>query len=990
MNRKRWIILLCLIYVMQSSWTSMAVTDRDILSDPVANVYTANVLGQTISDNLSFSDVPVSHWAKDPITRLGALSIVKGYNENNAMRYRPNGNVSKQEALAFLLRVVGLEAAANQAAENLEVGEDEGLLSIWSKGYLQVAADNGLITQLELDDGLILDQEALDPEFNFIRAQNVSREQVAMWLVQAINIINPGRIEPIYVNNKIFTLSDWQSIDIAFVPYVEAVMQAGIMVGDADRFRPKGSLTRAEMAQVIANIDDILYETLDKTVKGGIVGSISDAGVIGSINNESKRTILIRNDEGLVDQVDLIVTSNELNKISRLDVPVLGPSGVRGLSSLREGQSIAYIVDNTTLEMEYVVIKGDITTTQVKGVLQPLIDIDNGNITVKNTSGVPLTYTLSVGLYDLEERQIKIGEYYRSIDNAPVSETITLTIQNNLVTKIDQEGATPLSSEVSGIVKEINTQFNFITIEKWDGGEITKYFNKDQVRVEKQNYYDLEDEIGYIDEIFPEYGFDERDTGIEAIEVGDVVHLLMSSNGQYIEAISAKTNYNVKFGEIVSMVSYGANGVNIRVNYGDGSIGSLNVDGFVPVLRSSRNIGVGNLQVGQMIKILMNQGVLAPGTVVETVKQIDVDPYGNIYARIYKGDLGYMNMATGTLSLLNSYHLTKTGWSGYNPMTDLELSGAGVEIFHNGNQISLSYADRFLRTDTMQAYVVTEKHYDRERIKKIVFEDGRDDVLASTNVSYSNGYDAIRLISSVGDIGVNPGTIVLKNDHIVSTGSILSPDYAQVVLAGQGRAVIVNVLPEPNNDAISVFRGRISNIETNREVKVESQAILKDMTWIYSPIQREFTLSYDTIIMDESGSIPLSDFIDYSELSKVDEVYTIIAEGTKATHLIKNPYATEGVVGEIYGINGDDTISIKDALVYDSATKLWTELSFKNNYATLEIVTESVIIKNNQVIDIEDLELGDRIRAMVTVDLSEQLKLTDNRQATGYILFVED
>lgn len=287
---------------------------------------------------------------------------------------------------------------------------------------------------------------------------------------------------------------------------------------------------------------------------------------------------------------------------------------------------------------------------------------------------------------------------------------------------------------------------------------------------------------------------------------------------------------------------------------------------------------------------------------------------------------------------------------------------------------------------------MTEEHYDRERVARIIFENGRGNVLASSNVIYSNGYDTMRIVSETYDIEMDPGTIVVKNNHIVSTASILSPpDYAQVVLGDEGSAVVVNIIPEPNNDAISVLRGRISDIETGQSFEVTSHAVLKDMTWIYSPIERQFTMSYDTKVIDEDGVLALSDFKDYTELSKVDEVYTIIAEGTKATHLVKNPYATEGVVGTIYEVEeSSGTIKLKDALVYNSSTKLWEELSYKNNYADVLTLTETIIIKNNKVVGLSDLEFGDQIRSMITVDLASQIKLENDRTATGYIIYVED
>ena len=988
MTKKFIVYLSAFIYLLQATVGTMAATDRDILSDPVANVYTADLTGQAISNNLNFTDVPITHWAKEPITRLGALSVVKGYNEENVLSYRPDANVSNEEALAFILRLIGQEEAAVLASKNIANNPDDPTLTIWSNGYLQVANNLGLITVAELTDGLTLDQTVLDPELNWLRRAPVTREQVALWLVQGVNASGVGNIAPIDVHQQVFALDDWETIDPAYLSYVEALMEAGIMVGDGTSFNPKEPLSRGEMAQIVVNMEDVLYETMGLTLKGGVVGSVANAAAIGVLATEQLRTYLIRNDGGLVDQIDLVYSEDSQKKLSNKDVPVLTRAGVEGLAALQEGDYIQYLVDDATKEMKYISSAGTGTPVKVKGLLQPLTDLANGKISVKNDTNMVFTYQMIDGIYNPEEATIELSNVSYPVALAPIANTVTLTIQNKLVTTIDYDGAAPLSMEISGIIKEVNEDFSFITIEGWNGGEVTKYFNADVV-VEKENYYDTEDEIGYIDEMFPYYGFDERDAQVGALEVGDIVHLKLNpTNLQYVTDISAKTNYSVKFGEITEIASYGANGLTMRIAYDDQSIGALDVDALTPVLLRDKNLGVGGLKEGQLVKVLLNQAVLSPGRTVESVKQIDVDPYGNMAETMYKGELGIYNKAEQSLSLLNSYALTTIGWAGFDQMTSIDLSDDGVEVYYDGQRVSLDYADEFLRQEGMTVYGVTENDFGQEKLSRLILGKGRGDVLASTNVSYSDGYSQIRLVNSPDNIAMDQGTIVVKNGHIVSANSILSPDYAQVVLGDEGNAVMVKVVQEPNNDALTVMRGRIDSIDDGQQFNVESNALLKGMEWIYSPVEREFRLAYDTVIIDENGRQSLDEFIDYSELSKVDEVYTIIADGTKATHLFKNTYATEGVQGTIY--NQDDTkVYIRDAFVYESDTKLWETLSLTNNYAEIELLTETVIIKNNQVIEADDLAAGDQIRVFVTDNLSEELKLNNNRTVSGYIIFVE-
>ena len=48
------IILLALcLYISQSFSTTLAVSDRDILSDPISNVYTSGVNGEAITTNIN-------------------------------------------------------------------------------------------------------------------------------------------------------------------------------------------------------------------------------------------------------------------------------------------------------------------------------------------------------------------------------------------------------------------------------------------------------------------------------------------------------------------------------------------------------------------------------------------------------------------------------------------------------------------------------------------------------------------------------------------------------------------------------------------------------------------------------------------------------------------------------------------------------------------------------------------------------------------------
>ncbi len=987
---KKLITYICVLTLMMSSIVVSAEADPGILKEQVQNVYVARSGAKAIIENLRFSDVKANNWAIEPIMRFGALEVIKGYNEKAGKEYRPKVNITNEETLAVLLRVLGMEAAAQQAGNQLLANNPDlpdHVLTLWTKGYLQLATNMGLITQDNLDDALLEEQNELLPEENFIRRGPITREQLAVWIVKVINSKDPNMIAPLYEQQEVFNYSDWEKIDRENIPYVEAVIEKKILVGNNGKFGPKGHVTREQMAQVLKNIDNMIYDTLNVRIESGMVSYIEDSNVMGATNSTAKRRILIRDENGKVNEVNFEYERNANDQIFTKDVPVLIDGKIGGLLSIREGEYMEYLIDKTTNEMVYAYSKGIDKPYVVEGALQPLTDIENGQITVKNASGVAFTYTIKDSLYNKTTKKILINDMDVESDYAPISKQIELYIENNIVTKITTVKGAPLFSEISGIVKENEPMFGYITIMTWDGRELTKHY-KSSISVEKQQYYDTEDEIGYIDEMFPDFRFDPRDSTIEDIEAGDMVFIRLASNQDKIMSISAKTNYVVKYGTIKYLVHNGTEGIRINVEFDDLSTSVFDVPANIPVKKAGKNMVQSDLQEGQVIKMLINQAIFEPGTMTEMVKEIQIDEYGNTVTNIYKGKLGNINKAARSLTLLNTYTLTKAGWRDYEKAKVLDISNKYITYFLDGKQISLEYALNYLKVLDIHVYVAMEKYYDGEKIIKINFGTGRDQVLNQDNITYSNGINTFRMLGSTNNIRTNPGTIVIKNGKLLESNNIVSPDYVQVVLNGANTAAVVNVTPEPSIAATSIFRGRIQSINENTSMSVQSFALLLGMNWIYSPIPRVFTTDYDTVIVDSNGIVSHEDFIDYTQKTKVNKVYTIISDGTKAKYIVENPYCKEGVKGEIYE-TGTGYINIKDTIVYNTTNNLWSDLSYTNSYAKINLKQNSIIIKNNEVITPDQLEQGDVIRVLTTENLITKLAVFTTRDVDGYIILVE-
>lgn len=973
--------------------------DKTIASERITRVNVGQEDAVQLRQTINFTDVADRYWANEPITRMASLDLVRGYSApNGTVVFRPVNEVSKEEALTFIIRAIGREADAKRAAEEVTPLAGDTTTNIWSKGYLTLAQQIGLIEQQDLTDALRYDQNLLDPAVSFRREDPATREEVAKWIVDAINSKTPETIPPIYASDQyVRDYDDWNDIGLSYIPYVEAMTKAKYMQGYGTEFRPKEGIKRAELMQVFKNLDAILYDALGFAVKKGYIGQMDTADkIIDGIMTKEQR-MRVRLEDGTVEELVFreVVTADD--KEIKNDAVVYKNNKRTSLKEIVLGEEVEFLTakvadEDGSYKLHYVHATGIKPVETVMGVLQPFTDFENGVITIKQNE-VAKSYTMVDGIYGTDattkEQFIVINNKKIKANEAPITNNVELTLKNNVVTNINYGSDISSEQQIAGLVKSHDKNFNFIVITGWDGKEYVKQYNPKTIVVEKENYYDTEDTIGYIDEMFPNYKFDKSDVDIKDIEEGDIVTVRMNpENEKEILSLRAKTNYVVAFGEILSSIYKGSAGTDIIVKLGDGSVKSFHLPSSIPIIKDNQNIGPTLIEAGDVARFLINQVVTNPGTIKEHVKEVIIDKNGNEVNAIYKGTLGKLDKAQETLSLFDTFELKQTGWANYKNSMLIDIADTDIEYYYGNKRITIEYANKFLRQPNMITYIATSKYFNTEKIAKVTFRDSRDSVLDYTNVTVTNGVNQIDLLTHSGTITVDDGTIVVKNGKMVSLANLVAPDYTQVVLNGKDYAAVVQVRPEPNNDAISIFRGRIAKINDFEDFTVQSNAGLYGMEWIYSPIKRVYQMNAKTIIKEDTGIVSINDFIGYGDNSKIDNVYTIIAEGPEAKVISKSPYSKEGVQGTVYKIQGTD-LSLKGTLVYDGTKKSWQQLSTTDSSSVIETVNMSIIIKNNKIVTIDDIEIGDKLRVMTNVNLVDTLKKSNIRKATGYIVLVE-
>ncbi len=1028
-NKLICFVLVCALFPT-GNISVFALTDTKVFTDPVENIYVGRNEGTDFIENLSFDDVGAGHWAKEAVTRSGAYDMVKGYNGN----FEPNGTVSNQEALAFVLRVMGMEnAAQTRAAELKEITPQyNSVVPTWANGYLSLAQENGLISELEYLDTLVEDQSTLDPRTSFFKAAPATRERVADWIVKGISVSAPDALSVTGTSQQsMYKFSDWDSVDVAYAQSLELLCANGILNGTNGKINPKGSLTRAEMAQILSSLDTIYFQSANLERKTGTVGGIQDAQYSQTGAASLWRNIYIRNMDGKIDVLQFQLKDSGSPQDNVADTVVYSNGEVLSLANLLEGDRIEYIVEkaqntsanssittadlttnpiedesagtanNTSTERPRVIfvkVTGGLERKEVRGKLMQM-DYENGQIHILDSLGKRFSYPIVNGLYgtnDDGENYIVMG-VKRYIDkNLPYGSYVKLGLVNDTVDDIQYVGDMNLKNEIRGIVVENNTAYGYLTVIDNDGNEVTKNYYPDQIEVEKQEYYDLDDETGYLDQVFPTGSYDPRDTSISNIEAGDIVFIrTYDEDPETIESISASTNYIMKYGKVNSYVNDGTGLNQLMIQYENGQTSWFDVADDIFTSKAGKPIEQSEIQAGDWVKILVNQAIISPGYIMESVKEITVEGTGHEINTIIKGQLGAINNIQNKISIQDSYTLTKNGWSDYMNVRDISIANNDIEYYYEGRQISLDYAMKFLKHADNDVYIAMENNYSGEKVAMVSFRTSRDDVLEADTVINSDGVGNFNISSKDGTISTDSGTIVRRYGRLVTGQNIMIPDYATVVLNGNNKAAVVDIYDQPDVSGVIIGRGRILSVDEGKSFSLKSTGILTGTKWVYSPVERTFQIDHNTMYIDENGISNMDAFIEYTTSSAVSRVYNIVSDGTKATHVVDSPYAKDSVRGDVVSVgasqgedgeNSGNVIVIKNATYLKNKAYKWDDVSYEDSSVNITIPANSIIVKNNKVVGVSEIEKGDKLRVL-TDELPNSVR--GGMNVTGYIILVE-
>lgn len=368
-----------------------------------------------------FSDVG-GHWAEKYIVQVALKGAVRGYGDG---RFRPDEPVSRLECVAMLVRVLGREGEARAANAIPSSFRHPELVPAWGQGYVAVAVDRGIIAGADLLD--------------FRGGDSATRLEVAVWAVRALGLGGEaeGLVNPWLSYTDVHQIPSWAR------GYVAVAEREEIMKGlPGGGFHPTGQVTRAEMATILARLDDRLTNSLDTSEIRGTLSILSVAvppSITLKLADQGTRILPVA--PGC-----FVYRDGDRASLSQL---VIGEP----VRAILDAGGRAVFVDNAPP-----------AESTVAGILVSLVTGANPVVTIEDTEGQRKAYAVSVSC-----RVVRGGEE-TTLSRLSSGDEVELTLRGNLAVEIKAQAQ---DYDLEGVFVRVDYTNPPIIVVRKDGEEKT-------------------------------------------------------------------------------------------------------------------------------------------------------------------------------------------------------------------------------------------------------------------------------------------------------------------------------------------------------------------------------------------------------------------------------------------------------------------------------------------------------------------------------------
>lgn len=347
-----------------------------------------------------------THWANKHISKIALLGFAQG---DPSGAYAPNSNITREQVIIMLINMMGLKDKVNSnATANLSIQVSE-----WAKSYVVLALGQKLINMQE---------EVANKDLDWGK-KNATREWVTKLIVRALG----QEAQAILAQDDSTGFSDELTIGSGYAGFINIASSLDIIKGyEADgSFKPKGQITRAEMAVILGEAEKHLSARSPNIISGVVLSS-------------SANSIQIQESTGTIKALTLNANAGVYNKGNNTAISSQNIA-IDDYVTVIAFQDVVYQVEISDEEVQMETFTGtlesksladQILTMSINGVSQTFKYVNNV-VTISNTgSGLDLS-SLPIGsTLELKRNSNSISTDITQIivKAAPVFKTVVGTV----------------------------------------------------------------------------------------------------------------------------------------------------------------------------------------------------------------------------------------------------------------------------------------------------------------------------------------------------------------------------------------------------------------------------------------------------------------------------------------------------------------------------------------------------------------------------------
>jgi len=959
-----------------------------------ANTINGNNKGLDIITNSYFTDIR-NTYGHESIVRMAALGVIKQYGDK---KYYPATKATGYDVLGMLVRLGGSEANVMQRvyAQAGSSTTAAALKLIMNQEYLTEATNLGIITAAEV--------------LNL--TQPVTKETMAVWTARAI-----GKV-PTFTQTTVFSYKDWSLVNPIYRSLIEDMTTDGIIPLKNDgTFGPKENLTRGELAVIMESALDTQYDARGITSGFGLIIGVKPETIYENGNTIKRNTITVKNTDGTATKL-VSETHSKGNKT--IDYVTYKNKIVSNNSVLKLGDEIEYVSVDDVLQYVEVVdhnlilekinanSAADIYTTFHYGTL----------IDIRTKTQIKSGKTVTTEIYRVLD---VTGDAFDIL----VDEDLFTGLREDVITYKNGKVAGVQSLEIGDVMEYlVNDKREIIYVKV---APLDKKKLSGTIRETTPISADAPASItvyGYDDKVYqlPLAPYANLRINDRVASLGNFVYGMPVdveiSNGYIIlvegESYSGEPGYipqygKMRMGDVITVYQN-----SIQVKLADGKVENYMVSSDTLFTKDGNKVTKSALKSGEAVKVYFDN------ISTNDASKIEIEAPEILFEVIYKGKIKNVNGSRKEIQIVGTDGVSKPEYVSNNdwlqaPEYSINLKTDEKTQIYAGNQ-KLTMTELERQYSNYQAYAVVKKVFGQSTIVKLSIKTGGEMMYSSNIKSVDHTLGSFDIMTKE-NFNVTEGTIVIKDGLVVPNDKLKARDTVFVVSESptgsyDQNAMVVKVVTPYDNIFDSIRIGAIEMVNPSNITFKNYTQYTNNFLNNVNPNESGYYKFYtDTKIVDVTDpakpkAIKPSDFWhdSYSRIENVDKTYNPSTPGLQFERfyafMVVNE-ADSAIIamhlrhkGLLLNQNFDDTLyketdvatklnetftgAVLSRGVVTSDDETWDRLEITDSHDWTDYTgqwtankanifikyTDAIVIKNNAVISVEDIQMGDYIYIM--------------------------